>query len=132
MTRLPVALLLCATTLTAFAADRVQAGRWEATMRTGSAKPIATQYCISALEARSMSGDLATLRKYVEESTKANTAGRCSVKAVALKDNRTTVTIACGKSEVTNTTTYHGDRFESTSSNGSTVAGKRLGACPKP
>ncbi len=132
MTRLLAVLLTCATTLAAAAADRVQAGQWETNMTSGSAKPIVGKYCISAAEAKAMSGDVATLRKYVEESTKANTAGRCTVKAVALNGDRTVITIACGKTEITNTTTYRGDRFESTSSNGTIVAGKRLGACPKP
>jgi hypothetical protein len=130
MIRLIAVLLLCATSVTA--ADRVQAGEWETTMTMGSAKPMVSKYCITAAEAKHMSGDLATLRKYLVESTATNTAGRCSVKDVALTGNRTVVTIACGKTVVTNTTTYHGDRYESTSSNGSTVAGTRLGACPKP
>jgi hypothetical protein len=77
-----------------------------------------------------MNGDLATLRKYLTESTTTNTKGRCSVKSVDLKDDRTIVAIVCGKSEVVGTTTYHGDRYESTNSNGTTVVGKRLGACP--
>jgi hypothetical protein len=131
MTRLFAVLLLCAA-IPCAAADRVQAGQWETTMTMGSAKPMVAKYCISAAEAKAMSGDLATLRKYVEESTKASTAGRCTVKSVALNGDRTVVTIACGKSVVTNTTTYHGNRFESVSSSGSTVAGKRLGACPTP
>lgn len=38
--------------------------------------------------------------------------------------------MACGKIEVVSTTTYYGDRYSSTSSNGTTLAGKRLGACP--
>jgi hypothetical protein len=114
----------------AAAADRVQAGQWETTMTVGSAKPVVTKYCITPAEARQMSGDLATLRKYVEESTTANTGGRCAVKKVALNGNQTVVTIACGKTEVVGTTTYHGDRYESSDSAGSTVVGKRLGACP--
>jgi hypothetical protein len=38
--------------------------------------------------------------------------------------------MACGKTEVVGTTTYHGDRYESASSNGTKLTGKRLGACP--
>jgi hypothetical protein len=123
-------LLLCATSVVA--ADRVQSGEWETTMTMGSTKPMVSKHCITAAEAKLMNGDVATLRKYVEESTAKNTAGRCTVKDVALNGNRTTVTIACGKTVVSSTTTYHGDRYESTSSNGSSLAGKRLGACAKP
>ena len=129
MTRMLAVLLLCATSVAA--AERVQPGEWETTMTMGSTQPMVGKYCITAAEAKSMSGDLATLRTYLEESTRNNTDGRCSLKDVALTGNRTVVTIACGKTEVTNTTTYHGDRYESASSNGSSVAGKRLGACPK-
>jgi len=124
-----VALLFIAVNVAA--ADRVQAGEWETTMTMpGVAKPAVTKHCITAAEAALMNGDLATLRKYLEESTAKNTRGRCSVKSVAIDGNRTIATIACGKTEVVGTTTYHGDRYESTSSNGTKLVGKRLGACP--
>jgi hypothetical protein len=123
--------LILSTTVVAAAADRVQAGEWESTLSIGAGQPMLTTYCITAAEARQMSGDLATLKKYLEESTATSTKGRCTVKNVALNANRTTVTLVCGKTEVTNTTTYHGDHYASTSSNGATVSGKRLGVCPK-
>jgi len=130
MCLLSSALLFCAAD--ASAADRVQAGQWETTLTGATPQPMVTKYCITAAEARAMNGDLATLRKYLEESTAANTKGRCAVKDVELDGNRTVVTMKCGKTEVVGTTTYHGDRYESTSSNGSTVTGRRLGACPAP
>lgn len=126
---LSATLLLSATNLAA--ADRIQAGQWESKMTLGTGKPMLTKYCITAADAASMNGDLATLRKYLEESTAASTKGVCTVKNVTLNGNRTVVTLVCNKNEVTNTTTYHGDRYESTSSNGATVDGKRLGSCPK-
>jgi NADPH-dependent 2,4-dienoyl-CoA reductase/sulfur reductase-like enzyme len=116
---------------TAGAADRVHAGQWETTMTIpGVAKAAVTKHCTTAAEAALMNGDLPTLRKYVEQSTAKNTKGRCSVKSVAIDGNRTIVTIACGKTEVVGTTTYHGDRYESSSSNGTKIVGKRVGACP--
>ena len=123
-----IALLFAATS--AVAADRVRAGQWETKLTSGSAKPIVTKHCITADEARSMNGDLPTLRKYLQESTAKNTKGRCAVKNVEVDATRTIVTIACGKTEVVGTTTYHGDHYESSSSNGTTIVGKRLGACP--
>ena len=72
----------------ALAADRVQAGEWETTMTGIGPSPMVTKYCISAKEAKAMSGDLATLRKFVTESTAEKTGGRCSVKDVELKGNR--------------------------------------------
>ena len=123
-----IAVMLYSTS--AAAADRVQAGQWETKMTIGSGKPMVTKYCITAAEARSMNGDEATLRKYLVESTAANTGGRCLVRSVTLKDDVTTVAIVCGKTEVVTSTSYHGDKYESSSSNGAKVAGKRLGACP--
>jgi hypothetical protein len=114
----------------ALAAMRVQPGMWQTSMTMGTAKPVVTSHCITSSEAALMNGDVAGLRKYVEESTAKNTRGRCSVKSVAVDANRTTVTIACGKTVVVGTTTYHGDRYESTSSNGMKLTGKRLGPCP--
>ena len=124
------ALVLAVVAANAVAADRVKTGQWETTMTIGSGKPMVTKHCITAHEAEAMNGDLATLRKYVEESTATNTKGRCTVKNVELKGNVTIVTIACGKSVVVGTTTYHGDHYESSSSNGTKIVGKRLGSCP--
>jgi hypothetical protein len=115
--------------VSASAADRVQAGQWQTTL-TSAGKPMVTKYCITAQEAKLMNGDLATLKKYLEESTATKTRGRCTVKSVSLTGNRTVVAIACGKTEVVGTTTYFGDHYESKSSDGTTVTGKRLGPCP--
>ncbi len=129
-----VTLLLSATLIlaapNAVAAERVRAGQWETKLTVGSAKPVLTKYCISAADAALMNGDLPTLRKYLEQSTATNTKGRCSVRKVELSGNRTVVTLVCGKTESVGTTTYYGDRYESSNSNGTTVVGKRLGVCP--
>lgn len=125
-----ILLALLFSTANAAAADRVRAGQWETTMTLSSGKPMVTKYCITPREARSMSGDEATLRQYLTESTAANTKGRCALKGVTLKDDQTIVTIACGSTEVVTSTTYAGDRYESSSSNGAKVEGRRLGDCP--
>jgi HAMP domain-containing protein len=117
-------------TTKALAADRVQAGQWETKMTIGAGKPIASEYCITAAEAKLMNGDVATLRKYLEQSTLEKTKGRCTVKDVVVRDNTTAVTMACGKTELVGTTTYHGDHYESTSTGNTKITGKRVGACP--
>jgi len=132
MTRVFAVLFVLFPATSAFAADRVQAGQWETTMTMGSVKPPPTRYCITAAEARAMNGDEETVRKYVVESTAEKTQGRCAVKSVKVMKNQTIVAITCGDTEVVNTTDYFGDRYASTSSNGTTVSGKRLGACAKP
>jgi hypothetical protein len=125
---------LCLTLLllstSTFAADRVKPGLWTSQVTSKATKQPTTTSCITPDQAKLMNGDLATLRKYLTESTIANTGGRCSVKSVEIQDNRTIVSIVCGKTEVIGTTTYHGDSYESTSSNGITRVGKRIGACP--
>lgn len=123
-------LLFSFATINLQAADRVQAGQWETTLTMSAGKPMVSKYCIGAAEAKAMSGDEAGLRKYLEESTAANTKGRCSVKSVKLENDTTTVALLCGSTEMSSTTRYFGDRYESKSSNGATVAGKRLGDCP--
>jgi hypothetical protein len=130
MTKIFAVIVAMLITANALAADRVQPGQWETKLTGVSAKPMITQHCITAAEARLMNGDVATLRKYLVESTAAKTKGRCSVKNVELTGNRTVVTMSCGKTEVVGTTVYHGDHYESSSSNGTTIVGKRLGACP--
>jgi hypothetical protein len=123
-----VLLLLAATA--AAAADRVQSGQWETTMTGVGPKPTVSRYCVTAADAKLMNGDVATLRKYVEQSTAEKMKGRCAVKDVQVKGNQTIVTITCGKTAVTTTTTYHGDRYEAASTAGTALTGKRLGACP--
>jgi hypothetical protein len=108
----------------------VKPGQWETKLSVGTGKPMVSRHCITASEAALMNSDTATLRKYLEKSTATNTKGRCSVKNVEASGNRTTVTLVCGKHKVVGTTTYHGDHYESTSSNGTTMSGKRVGACP--
>lgn len=112
------------------AADRVQAGQWETTVAMGAGRPMVTKYCISAAEAKAMNGDEAGLRKYLEQSIVENTKGRCWLKSVKLEDDTTTVTLVCGRTELVSITSYFGDRYESVSSDGTTVAGKRIGDCP--
>jgi HAMP domain-containing protein len=133
LTRIRFATALSTATLllvssTAAAADRVQAGKWQ-TEVTVAGKPMRTEYCISAAEAKLMNGDVATLRKYLEQSTAEKTNGKCAVTKVAIEGNRTIVGIVCGKTEVVGTTSYFGNRYESATSDGSKVTGKRLGDC---
>ncbi|MEO8217400.1 MAG: DUF3617 family protein [Acidobacteriota bacterium] len=111
-------------------ANRVNAGMWETTMITSTGTATPTKGCLSADQAAFINGDAEGLRKHVTESTAAKTKGRCAVKDVKVKDNQVTVTTACGKIENVITTTYSGDTYESVSTGGATIKGRRLGACP--
>lgn len=108
---------------------RVEAGEWETTLLVEGSKPAITRYCITAADAKAMSGDEAVLRQFLEQSTRMNTSGRCAVKSVKLDGDTSVVKMVCGRTEIATTTKFYGDRYEATSSTGSTVTGKRLGVC---
>lgn len=123
-------MIVALTPASGHAADRVHAGQWETTITVKSGSPVTAKTCITAEEASVMNGDTKTLRKYLEESTAKNTGGRCAIKDLEVSGNKITVTMACGKSETVSATTYHGDTWESSTTAGAKVKGRRLGACP--
>lgn len=134
MLKTPVVIAVIAVALNAVngvAAERVQPGKWETKLKIGKGAASAATYCISSAEAASMNGDAASLRRYVEKSTAEKTNGRCAMSKLELSGNRVVVTVACGKTVMVSTTKYFGDRYESTTSDGTTITGKRLGACTK-
>ena len=128
---LPGMLTFLFTSMSAQAVDRVHAGQWETVLTTkaGNSSP-ATISCLTASEAAFLNGDAAALRKHVEESMAKNTRGRCKVTDLQVKGNAIAVTTACGSNHSVVTTTYHGETYEAVSTAGTTIRGRRLGACP--
>ena len=112
------------------AADRVRAGQWETTLAMKSGPPTTIKTCMTATEAGYLNGGSAALRKYLEKSTAEKTNGRCALKDLKVNGNEITATTVCGKTTTAVTTSYHGDRYASSSTGGVTIKGKRLGACP--
>ena len=108
------------------AADRVQPGQWETTISAGGRDRVLTS-CVTAAEASAANGDEKTFRASVVKA--AEEAG-CTVKDVKVSGNQVTSDATCGGMQATSTTTYHGDWYEQTSSNGTKVRAKRVGACP--
>ena len=118
--------MLALTVTAAHAADRVQAGQWETTITAGGRDRV-LKSCVTAAEANAANGDEKTFRASVVKT--AEDAG-CTVKDVKVSGNQVTSDASCGGMQATSTTTYHGDWYEQTSSNGTKVRAKRVGACP--
>ncbi len=121
--------LLILMAASAQAAERVHAGQWETVLTTKQGAGTTTAACLTAAEAAFVNGDAAGLRKHLEESMTKNTRGRCTVKDVKVTELTVIVLTACGSNEMTATTTYHGDRFDTLTTSGTTITGRRLGAC---
>ncbi len=113
----------------ALAAERVRAGQWETVLTTKQGSATTTAACLTAAEAAFVNGDAAGLRKHLEESMVKNTRGRCTVKDVKVTELTVIVLTACGSNEMTATTTYHGDGYETLTTSGTKITGRRLGAC---
>ena len=122
---LPVA-MLALTVTDARAADRVQPGQWETTITAGGRDRV-LKACVTTAEASAANGDEKTFQASVVKT--AQDAG-CTVKDVKVSGNQVTSDATCGGMQATSTTTYHGDWYEQTSSNGTKVRAKRVGACP--
>ena len=118
--------MLALTVAAARAADRVQPGQWETTITAG-ARDRVLKSCVTAAEANAANGDEKMFRASVVKT--AEDAG-CTVKDVKVSGNQVTSDATCGGMQATSTTTYHGDWYEQTSSNGTKVRAKRVGACP--
>jgi Protein of unknown function (DUF3617) len=108
------------------ATDRVHPGQWETTISAGGQDRV-MKSCVTAAEASAANGDEKTFRDSVVKT--AQDAG-CTVKDVKVSGNQVTSDATCGGHQSTSTTTYHGDWFEVTSSTGTKVVAKRIGACP--
>jgi len=118
--------MLALTITAAHAADRVQPGQWETTITSGGRDRV-LKSCVTAAEANVANGDEKTFQQSVVKT--AEDAG-CTVKDVKVSGNQVISDASCGGHQNTSTTTYHGDWYEQTSSNGTKVRAKRVGACP--
>jgi hypothetical protein len=118
--------MLALSVAAARAAERVQAGQWETTISAGGRDRV-MKSCVTAAEASVANGDEKAFRASIVKT--AQDAG-CTVKDVKVSGNQVISDGTCGGMQNTSTTTYHGDWYEQTSSNGTKVRAKRIGACP--
>lgn len=110
--------------LPAQAVDRLRAGQWETNVNTNG-RTRSHSACLSQGDADAMNADAASIRAVTEKQT----AGVCNVKDVKVNGSQVVVTSVCSSKEITNTTNYHGDSYDSVSSAGSTIQAKRIGPC---
>ena len=112
--------------LSAEAADRMRAGQWVGTW-TGAGRTRATSDCMKQEDVAAMNGDASSIKAYLEKTIPPTICRLSDIKATATEVTYTSV-CAGGKANVI-TTTYHGDRFESTDSTGAKSEAKWVGAC---
>lgn len=112
--------------LPAHAAQRVRAGQWQVSMEIAG-RTLVRPMCLTQADADAINGDAASIKAYSEPH---NAKAGCKVLDVKIDGQQVTVRSVCanGKENV-GTTTYHGDRYETTHSGGVKSQGKWLGAC---
>lgn len=117
------------------AADRTAPGQYEM-VTIADGKTQTDSVCQTPEMAKIANGDAKSGREEKQKTLDRFGKGRCTVKAYDIIGNTVSATIVCGKSEVTTSTTYHGDTSESevtTTDSGKTtsvrVKAKRVGAC---
>ena len=112
--------------LSAEAADRMRAGQWEGTW-TGAGRTRATSTCMASGDVAAMNGDARSIQTYLEKTIPPTI---CKLSDITIRGDDVIYTSVCngGKANVI-TTTYHGDRFESTDSTGAKSEAKWVGAC---
>ena len=112
--------------LPADAADRMRAGQWVGTT-TVTSRTFNTSNCITPSDADEMNGDAKSIRTQLEKSIPPEI---CKLTDIKVNGGQVIYTAICkvGPPNVV-TTNYHGDSFESTSTNGTKSEAKRVGAC---
>lgn len=106
------------------AVDRVHGGQWE-TNSTTSGRTRTHSACLSQSDADAMNGDAASIRAVTDKQF----GEACKVKDVKVNGGQVVLTALCASKEITTTTNYHGDSYDSVSTGGSTIQAKRVGAC---
>ena len=120
----------------ASAADRVNPGQYEWTMKTNDDPPRVASTCVTPEVAKMSNGDSRSGREAAEKANK----GRCSIQEYEVSGDRVSYRITCGDKVMVSTTTYHGDTSEGDLTTTTTTAGaarvdrmhvtaRRLGPC---
>jgi hypothetical protein len=110
--------------LPAQAVDRIHTGQWE-TNSTSGGKTRTHSSCTPQSDVDVMNGDSGAIKALLQSQL----PGVCKVTDVQAKGDTVVVTTDCAGSKNTSTTHYHGDSYDSVSSNGTTITAKRVGAC---
>ena len=112
--------------LPADAADRMRAGQWVGTT-TVTGKTFTTSNCMAQSDVEAMNGDAKSVRAYLETNIPPTI---CKLTDIKVSSGQVIYTSVCGGGAANVvTTTYHGNSFESTSTNGAKSEAKLVGAC---
>ncbi len=112
---------------------RVRAGLWENTV-TSSGRTVTHNACITPAQEESSQGTVDSMREAIEKSLAKN--GACKLKEFTVMGSTRAELMVCGKTTIKNSTTFHGDSFETTSISTAAdvvkttlIKGRRLGDC---
>src|SRR5690242_6821495 len=91
---------------------RMRAGLWENTVASNG-RTATHNACITAEQDEASKGSVASMREAIEKALAKN--GPCTLKEFTVVGSVRTELIVCGARSIKNTTTFHGDSFETTS-----------------
>jgi Protein of unknown function (DUF3617) len=113
---------------------RMRAGLWENTV-TSSGRTVTRNACITPAQEKSSMGSVASMREAIEKALAKS--GACKLQEFTVVGATRTELMVCGSTSIKNSTTFHGDSFETTSTSttaqvvkSSLLKGRRLGDCP--
>jgi hypothetical protein len=113
---------------------RMRAGLWENTV-TSSGSTATRNACITPEQEEHSKGSVESMRESIEKALAKS--GACQLKEFTVTGATRTEVMVCGKTTIKNSTTFHGDSFEtvgtSTTAEGvksSLIKGRRIGDCP--
>lgn len=113
---------------------RMRAGLWENTV-TSNGSVATHKACITPEQEEHTKGSVASMRESIEKALAKR--GTCKLQDFSVTGATRTEVMVCGKTIVKNSTTFHGDSFDtvatSTTAEGvksSFIKGRRIGDCP--
>ena len=126
--------LLLATPAWLLAQVSMRAGLWENTVTAGG-QTVTRKACITAEQEQHSKESAAIMRESIEQAL-AKT-GACRLTEFTVLGNTRTEVMVCGKKTIKSSTIFHGDSFETNSTEtaaegvkSSLIKGRRLGDCP--
>jgi uncharacterized protein DUF3617 len=112
----------------------MRAGLWENTV-TSSGQSVTRNACITPEQEQHSKGTVESMRESIEKALAKN--GACTLKEFTVAGATRTEVMVCGKTTIKNSTTFHADSFETTSTattaegvKSTLMKGRRVGDCP--
>jgi Protein of unknown function (DUF3617) len=113
---------------------RMRAGLWENTV-TSNGSTATRNACITPEQEEHSKGTVESMRESIEKALAKS--GSCKLKEFTVTGANRTEVMVCGKTTIKNSTTFHGDSFETTATSttaegvkSSSIKGRRIGDCP--